>query len=122
MGFYRELMELKSDDVLKEASGVESNQLTALFRITFGPGPMDNFLIMLPGNSAGSRKALQTRKCCQTCPKYVLGEETVLHAFVLCPCITDLWNSIEQLLARIIRICLSAKSKARITPLFSIGW
>lgn len=45
------------------------------------------------------------------------GDETALHAFVLCPGIADLRGFVEKMLMRVERISLSAKSLIKTAPL-----
>jgi hypothetical protein len=127
MEFYRGLVEGKSDDVLGETLGVDGKKLAALYRRTFGPGPMDNFQKSLAWQCY--RGALPVRDklyrhgsaVTRTCPRCAQGDETVLHALVQCPCIADLWSYVEQLLSRVGRIELSTESILKIDPPPSFG-
>jgi hypothetical protein len=127
MEFYRGLVVGKSDDVLGETLGIDGEKLAALYRRTFGPGPMDNFQKSLAWQCY--RGALPVRDklhrhgsaVTRTCPRCAQSDETVLHALVQCACIADLWSYVEQLLSRVGRIDLSTETILKIDPPPSFG-
>lgn len=124
---YRDLVESRSEDFLRRTCDATKNtRFNCLRPISFSPGAIDNHQRSLTwicyGESLPVWDMVYRHSCINTGPTFPtcgLIDVTVLHTFVQCPTISDLWAYKKPLLSCVERIQLSGETIINISPPFS---
>lgn len=112
--FYRGLIERKCDDFLGVTLGLDDTQLSGLFRMTFGTGPLEDFQNSLAWQCYRWTLPRFGASCLPRCGMFRQNYETVLHAIVQRR--LKMWIYVEQLLSYIEGMRLSSESLIKIVP------